>query len=212
MDVFLSGGEIMWLLLLQSVLAVSWTVDGFWKFRVKFLAPAAVTALLRDAMNTGNYVQAIQVCQTNPSFISRVLQGGLERLGKGKDTVFEVIASKANDEATRMRSSLNYLSIIGVTAPMLGLLGTVQGIIGAFDTLSKSGVTDMAALSANLSVALVTTAGGLIVAVPAFILYYVVRNEANKAFASVEGEISLLLEDVPYDQLLGMDFRAAAQG
>jgi biopolymer transport protein ExbB len=213
-DTFHSGGEVMWPLLLYSILAVSWTVEGLWKFRVKYLAPPAIMAMLKDAMTTGNYVQAIQVCQTNPSFISRVLVQGLLRLGKGRETVLEAIASMANSEASKMKVSLNFLSIIGVTGPMLGLLGTVIGMIGAFETLGKSGVTDMAAMSANLAVALVATATGLIVSIPAFVMYYILRTVGNKAFAGVDTEIGTLLEDIPYDQLLGMDFAsaAAAQG
>lgn len=205
-EVFLDGGIVMWFLLFQSILVITFTIEGFLKFRLAKLAPQPVMALVRDALASGNYAQAIGVCQANPCFFSRVLAAGLQRIGKGKDAVMDSIADVATGQATALKSNLNYLSVIGVTAPMFGLLGTVTGMIKAFQTLGSTGVADMGSLSAAISEVLVTTAGGLVVAIPAFILYYVLRNIAGNSIIRADSEVALMLEDIPYDQLVGYQF------
>ncbi|MEM6821646.1 MAG: MotA/TolQ/ExbB proton channel family protein [Verrucomicrobiota bacterium] len=205
-EVFLSGGLTMWFLLIESVVVVTFTIEGFIKFRKARLAPPAVVALLRDAMYAGNYQQAYEVCMANPCFVSRILAIGIERIGRGKEIVEAAIGDVAAAEAVRLKNNLNFLSVVGVTAPMFGLLGTVIGMIGAFETLGSSGVADMTSLSANIAVVLVTTAGGLVVAIPAFILYYVLKGQAAKVIIAADSEVSRLLEVVPYEQVVGMDF------
>jgi len=205
-EVFLSGGFTMWFLLIQSVVVVTFTIEGFIKFRAKRLAPPAVLALLQDAMYAGNYQQAYEVCQANPCFVSKILAIGLERVGRGKEITEAAIADAATAESIRLKNNLNFLSVVGVTAPMFGLLGTVLGMIGAFETLGSSGVADMTSLSANIAVVLVTTAGGLVVAIPAFILYYVLKGQAAKVIVQSDAHVSRLLEVVPYEQIAGMDF------
>lgn len=205
-QVFLSGGLTMWFLLIQSVVVVTFTIEGFIKFRKAKLSPPAVVALLQDAMYAGNYQQAYEVCQANPCFVSKILAIGIERLGRGKEIVEAAIGDAAAAEAIRLKNNLNFLSVVGVTAPMFGLLGTVIGMIGAFETLGSGGVADMGSLSANIAVVLVTTAGGLVVAIPAFILYYVIKGQAAKVIINADSEVSRLLEVVPYEQVAGMDF------
>jgi biopolymer transport protein ExbB len=210
-DVFLSGGFVMWFLLILSILVITFTVENFLKFRRNKLAPDAVLAMLQDAMNQGNYQQAIQVCAQNPCFLTKTVQAGLTRLGQGKEVVETAIADTATAESIKLKASMSYLSVIGATAPMFGLFGTTLGIIGAFDTLAKSGVADMASLSENISVALVTTAGGLVVAIPAYMLYYVVKNQAAKLLSLIDLDITVLLEGIPYEQLAGYDFSGVAE-
>ncbi len=188
------------------MVVVTFTIEGLIKFRAGKLAPPAVLALLQDAMYAGNYQQAYEVCQANPCFLSKVMAVGIERLGRGKEIMEAAIGDEAATESIRLKNNLNYLSVVGVTAPMFGLLGTVLGMIGAFETLGSSGVADMTSLSANIAVVLVTTAGGLVVAIPAFILYYVLKGQATKVIISADSQVSRMLETVPFDQVAGMDF------
>ncbi len=207
-QVFLDGGWVMWFLLVQSIIVIAFTIEGFLKFRMSKLAPPAVIALVRDALASGNYAQALNVCQANPSFFSKVLTAGLIRVGKGKEAVMDAVADTATGLSGTLKANLTYLSVVGVTAPMFGLLGTVIGMIQAFATLGSQGVANMGDLAAAISVVLVTTAGGLVVAIPAFILYYVLRNIAGNLITRADTEVTLMLEDLPYDQLLGYQIQA----
>jgi biopolymer transport protein ExbB len=205
LDIFLSGGHVMWLLLLLSITFVSFAIEGFWKFRMSKQAPPAVIALLRDCIASGNYQQALEVCIANPCFLSKVFATGIERVSRGKMAVEDAIAQKIADEAVLMKANLSYISVIGVVSPMVGLTGTVHGMMGAFATLGTSGAADIAGLSKNMSIILVATLGGLIVSVPAFIFFYVLRQLASNLIIKATSEIRLLLEMIPFEQLQGLD-------
>ena len=101
-------------------------------------------------------------------------------------------------------SSISYLSVVGVVTPMIGLTGTVFGMIKAFDTLGSSGMGDPTKLSAAIGTVLVATAGGLVVAIPAFTFYYILRNRINVAFRQMQAEVAILFDLLPYDLLAGI--------
>ena len=102
-----------------------------------------------------------------------------------------------------MQTYISYLSVIGVCAPMIGLLGTVTGMIGAFAVLGSSGIGDPAALSGKIGEVLVATASGLIIAIPAFGSFYFLRNRAAKVLHDIQDTMASLLRKMPYDQLAG---------
>ncbi|MEM9400451.1 MAG: MotA/TolQ/ExbB proton channel family protein [Verrucomicrobiota bacterium] len=203
-DLFNAGGFTMYILTALSMAVFTFTIEGFLKLRKSKLAPAAVIALLRDAILAGNYQQAWEICQANPCFLSRVVGAALERVGKGREAFENVLADTSVKAAAKMKGNLNYLSVVGVVAPMFGLFGTVTGMIKAFKVLADSGAKDFGSLSSAISEALVTTAGGLVVGIPAFLLYYVIRTQGNKALADADTEANLLVEDIPVDQLYGV--------
>jgi len=111
----------------------------------------------------------------------------------------EVTAKELNG----IKSNIQYLSVIGVVSPMVGLTGTVLGMIKAFETLGSSGAADPSKLAGNISEVLVATGTGLFVAIPAFVLYYVFRNRIQTVSVAVDSEINLLFEDIPFEQLTG---------
>jgi biopolymer transport protein ExbB len=98
---------------------------------------------------------------------------------------------------------ISYLSVIGVCTPMLGLIGTVSGMIGAFETLGTSGIGDPTKLSAKIGEVLVATFSGLLIAVPAFGLYYFLRNRSAKAIHDIQDTMNSLFRKMPYEQLAG---------
>ena len=106
-------------------------------------------------------------------------------------------------ELNGIKANIQYLSVIGVVSPMVGLTGTVMGMIKAFETLGSSGAADPSKLAGNISEVLVATGAGLFVAIPGFILYYVFRNRIQTVSVAVDSEVNLLLEDIPFEQLTG---------
>ena len=103
------------------------------------------------------------------------------------------------------RARCSYLSMIGVVAPMFGLMGTVVGMIHAFAALAGGGIiADPTKLAGAISEALVNTAAGVFVAVPGFMAFYFFRNRTQEVIVAVEDVLNILLEDVPYDQLQGI--------
>jgi biopolymer transport protein ExbB len=202
-QIFHEGGIVMWILLIASILIMAFTIEAFIKIRVGRLAPAAVLAQLKDAIVSGNYPLAYQVCVANPCYLGRIIQSGIERLGRGRDAVEQAVGDTTAKELNGIKANIQYLSVIGVVSPMVGLTGTVMGMIKAFETLGSSGAADPSKLAGNISEVLVATGAGLFVAIPGFILYYVFRNRIQTVSVAVDSEVTLLLEDIPFEQLTG---------
>jgi biopolymer transport protein ExbB len=102
-----------------------------------------------------------------------------------------------------MNHYISYLSVIGVCTPMIGLIGTVSGMISAFETLGTSGIGDPSKLASAIGEVLVATFSGLLIAVPAFGLYYFLRNRSSKAIHDIQDTMNSLFRKMPYEQLAG---------
>jgi len=198
------GGPVMFVLGAASVCLCWFTIEGFVIFRAAKLAPPALIARLREAIAAGNYQEAWNICKTNKCFMSAVLGAGLERVGRNKDAVEFAVEQTAIAESNNLKTNTTYLSVIGVVSPMIGLTGTVWGMIGAFKMLGNNGISDPAALAGQIGEVLVATMAGLVVAVPAFIFFYILRSLAQNAILYAEGQVYRLLDDIPYDQLSGV--------
>lgn len=90
-QIFHEGGIVMWILLIASILIMAFTIEAFIKIRVGRLAPAAVLAQLKDAIVSGNYPLAYQVCTANQCYLGRIVQAGLDRLGRGREAVEQAV-------------------------------------------------------------------------------------------------------------------------
>ena len=204
MQFLAQGGIVMYFLGFASVCVVWFTAEGFVNLRARKLAPPALVARLREAFSTGNYQEAWNICKSNRCFLSSVLGAGLERIGKGKDAVEFAVEETAIREGTILKTNPTFLSVIGVVSPMIGLTGTVMGMIKAFHTLGENGISNPAQLASNIGEVLVATASGLIVAIPAFVFFYILRALSQGAILQAESEVYRLLDDVPYEQLSGI--------
>jgi biopolymer transport protein ExbB len=198
------GGFVMWILGLGSVCLVWFTAEGFFSLRVGKLAPNALVARLREAISSGNFQEAWNICRANRCFLSSVVSAGLERIGRGKDAVEFAVEETSLRESTLLRTNITYLSVIGVVAPMVGLTGTVWGMIQAFRTLGENGISNPAQLAANIGQVLVATVSGLILAIPAFVFFYILRARSQGAILHAEAQVYRLLDDIPYEQVSGV--------
>jgi biopolymer transport protein ExbB len=198
------GGWVMVILGAASVCLVWFTLEGFVVLRVNRLAPPALVARIREAFTAGNYQEAWNICKANRCFLSNVLASGLERIGRSKDAVEFIVEETALREANDLKTNTTYLSVIGVVSPMIGLTGTVWGMIGAFKALGDNGIANPSLLAGKIGEVLIATMSGLVVAVPAFIFFYVLRARAQSAILHAESQVYRLLDDIPYQQLAGV--------
>lgn len=197
-EVFHAGGPVMWVLLVQSILLAALVVEGWRRFRAQSLRPDETFSEIHRWVAEGDLARAQEECRIRNDLFAGALEMALGRFTRGPEAARDAASDVLHVRATRMRGWLNYLSAIGVTAPMLGLLGTVTGMIKAFENLGRSGVADMTGLSAAISEVLVTTAGGLIVGIPAFIAYYLMKNHLTDSLTSVERDVYELVDSLPY--------------
>ncbi len=198
------GGWVMIPIGLCSVLTLYLIGDGILRVtNPKKLLPADQIESVRGFFRPGDYVGAYDYCKNNPSAFTNVCRVAISQLGEGKQAVEEGIIAEMGKENSRIQTFVSYLSVIGVCTPMIGLLGTVTGMIKAFATLGSAGIGDPSSLSAAIGEVLVATASGLFIAIPAFSAFYYLRNRAAKVLHDIQDQMASLLRKMPYDKLAG---------
>jgi biopolymer transport protein ExbB len=198
-DKIVLGGWVMFPLALCSIGMVWLITDGIMRTRNVKLVPPMEIEKLRNAFRAGDYVGAYQICQDTPCAINNVVRAGLITMGDGKDATEEAMLAEISKEQARGSVRLSYLSVIGVCTPMIGLIGTVTGMISAFEALGAGNVSQNAdRLAEAIGEVLVATASGLFIAVPAFMAYYFLRNRLQNAMQEVEYESFNLFRKLPY--------------
>lgn len=204
----LHGGPLIimiWLCILgTSMVMLTFIIQLFIVLRDEQLAPRALVDSLQSTIHAGNYQEAWEICRANKAYIALVLKGALERLGRGKDAVETALIEHGIREAQILKTKNSYLSVIGVIAPMIGLLGTVIGMMGAFAVLGSSGVADPRSLALRIGEVLMATASGLFIAIPAFVFYYYFRNRATIVLVNADDQLNRLIEDIPFEELAGV--------
>ena len=196
---------LIWVCILgTSITMVTFIIQLFLTLRDEQLAPKALIESLRSTIEAGNYQEAWEICRANKAYVAQVLMGALERIGRGKDATETALTEHGIREAQTLKTKNSYLSVIGVIAPMIGLLGTVIGMMGAFAVLGRSGVSDPRQLALRIGEVLMATASGLFIAIPAFIFYYYFRNRAIIVLVNSDDKLNRLVEDIPFDELTGV--------
>ena len=202
------GGPLIifiWLCILAtSTIMVTLIIQLANSLKKEKLAPPPLVDSLRQLIVSGNYQEAWETCNANRNYFANVLKSGLNRIGRGKEAVESSLAEHGMREATLLRTRNSYLSVIGVVSPMIGLLGTVIGMMGAFAVLGTSGMSDPKGLSTKISEVLLATAAGLFIAIPAFVSYYIFRNVSQASIVYADDIVNQLVTDIPYEELAGM--------
>ena len=217
-ETIIGGGPLIimiWVAILAtSVVMVTLIVQNIMTLKPNKLAPPPLVQSLQQTIAAGNYQEAWEICNQNRNYLANVVKAGLSRIGRGKEAVEDAVAEHGLREATLMRTRNSYLSVIGVISPMIGLLGTVIGMMDAFSVLGASGIKNPQALAASIGEVLLATASGLFIAIPAFVAYYVFRNMSQKCIVIADDTVNNLLLDIPYDELsgvqIGQNFNAGA--
>lgn len=198
------GGWVMWPIAACSVFTLYLIGDGAIRTSAKRTAPPAHKDAVKTLFQQGDYVGAYQYCKANPSPLTNVLRVGLSLLGEGKQATEEGMIGELSKENAGLQTWISYLSVIGVCTPMIGLLGTVTGMIRAFATLGTSGIGDPGSLAGAIGEVLVATASGLVIAIPAFGAYYFLRNRAAGAIHHIQDVLAWLFRSMPYHALAGV--------
>ncbi len=190
LNVITSGGAlgiILWLaIFFTSIACVALIVDAFLTVRASKVMPPTLVENVQTAMEQGDVMKALQHCEEEPCPVSNILSAGFSNVEEGFDTIQDAVSVAAAMEEERLMQRVNYLNVVGNLAPMLGLLGTVQGMISAFAGLANAGAAGGGALALSISQALWTTAFGLFVAIPALAFFYFFRNRASTIIITME--------------------------
>jgi biopolymer transport protein ExbB len=196
--VFGSGalGVILWFALFaDGAAAIYFAVDCWVLIRPQKIMPQSLINNVQAAMAEGDVVKAQSACANEPSPMANILAAAFQHVEEGFDVIQEAVDAAADLETERIMQRLTWISVCSNLAPSLGLLGTVQGMILCFATLA-SGVPDIGALAGNISQALWTTAGGLVVSIPSLTIFYSIRNNANRLILRMTALTMELIKDL----------------
>jgi len=200
LDLLRPGGMIMFPLLLCSVLALAIIIERFWTLRTSRLAPKTLVSELWGWIKKKelNSKRLRELKDAAP--IGRVLAAGLVNAKHGREIMKESIQEEASHVVHEMERFLTALGTIAVITPLLGLLGTVVGMIKVFAQLQLEGAGNAAALAGGISEALITTASGLTVAIPALIFHRYFTRRVDEIVIDMEQEALRLVEIVHGDR------------
>ncbi|MCA1808283.1 MAG: MotA/TolQ/ExbB proton channel family protein [Lentisphaerae bacterium] len=173
MDYFQQGGFIMWPLLGMAVWATAILIEMLVRMRKRMFCPDGLMREVSEALSVGDYQKAWNVASADPSPLGRVLAAAIAKIPKGRESVEEAGVEAAANENSNFKIKLSYISLVAAIGPMVGLFGTISGMIGAFNSMAFGGaVGDPTKLAGDIGEALITTYGGLLVAIPAMMAYF----------------------------------------
>lgn len=195
MELLRTGGVVGGLIFLLSLTMVYLIIEQVLSIRRGTLMPADLAKSVHQNLSERKLSEAQQQCQMQPCFLSNVLSAGLSVVDFGYQDVEKAMEDTATEQAARLFRKIEYLHLIGTLAPMLGLLGTVWGMITAFMEFESKANPAVSELAPGIYRALVTTMIGLTVAVPAFAAFSIFRNRIDELVA----EASLTAEHVFVD-------------
>jgi biopolymer transport protein ExbB len=195
-----AGGWLMWPILLASVLATAIVAERFWSLRASRVAPSNLLTQVCTWQRDGqlNAARLQEVRRNSP--LGRMFAAGISNQHNPREVMKEAIEEVGRHEVHLLERYLNTLGSIASTTPLLGLLGTVVGMIKVFDAITLQGIGDPGVLSAGISEALITTAAGLSVAIPSFIFYRHLRRRVDALVVDMEQEAIKLVEIIHGDR------------
>ena len=185
-ELLVKGGPVMLAIGLLSVLLVYLFVMKLLVVLKASKSETNFTNSIREAMQTGNIEMAKNIAKNNPTPVGRVIEKGLNRLGKPMKEIESAMENTAKVELAKIEKNIGYLSTIAAIAPMFGFVGTIFGVITIFYNISLSGDFGIQTISAGLYQKMVTSAAGLIIGITAFICHHLLANMIDKLIAKIE--------------------------
>jgi len=207
------GGPVMWPLLFCSILGVAVAIERWLVLRNAQINVNEFLAKLRKSLLVNKSVRdGIKVCEQYKGPLASIMKAGLLKYGQPKEDVQKTIETAAIHEMSRLEKRLMILASLVTVSPLLGFLGTVTGMISSFEALASQGLSNPGAVAAGISEALITTAAGLMVALPLQLAYNYFTSRINKTVREIETSTNMLLETfgemerggVAADQSVGM--------
>jgi biopolymer transport protein ExbB len=189
------GGAILWVLMALGFVALIMAFYLFLTVTPKREAPRTLMRRATEQVRAGDIRGAYQMCEGRDELLAKVLYAGLKMSAQERYIIQESMESEGERGAADLWQRISYMNNIGVIAPLLGLLGTVWGMIGAFGAIALDNAQVKGlAMAYNVSQAMITTAGGLLLAIPALVSYYYFRGRVVSIVSQVEAHASEFVE------------------
>ena len=189
LDLAMKGGWIMLVLALLSIIAVYIFIERYIVVKRATKYDSSFMERIREYMKDGRIDSAKALCNGSDSPISRMIEKGLSRIGRPLNDINTAIENVGNIEVAKLEKGVALLSMIASAAPMIGFLGTVTGMVSAFHAMaSNPNNLDISMLASGIYTAMITTVGGLIVGIIAFVLYNVLVSKISQLVNMLEAK------------------------
>ena len=195
-DWYAMGGWVMHLLVATSIISVIVILERTWSLRRGAVIPRRFLKRYRDHAHRGDLKQVVELSATSEHSIARILRAGLVHFDDGLASMGDAAVAAGDNESAVLRRNLPLLSALGNMATMLGLLGTVLGMIESFDLIAKTGTGDARVVAGGIFQALVTTAAGLMVGLTAIGAHSFLRRRADALAIEPNEKSARMLEDL----------------
>ena len=193
-DFFLKGGIFMYPILLCSITALAIFVERIWNLRHSQVVPPDFVPQVEELIRRGNIPEATMLCHQDKSSIARVLLVGIRNFGKKREVIKEYLEEVGRHESASLERFVEGLGTIAGVSTMLGLLGTISGMIKIFTVVSSQSVVNPASLAGGISEALITTYAGLTVAIPTIVMYKYLQSKTSALILEMEEHSMRLAE------------------
>ncbi len=187
------SGSIGWAIIALSVVSLALAIENFVALKRDKLAPPELVDEIQTLFDQGRFQEALELCESEPTFLTRVCAAGIAKIGHPFEVMEKAIEEMGDQEAIKLHQKVGWLSLISNVAPMMGLLGTVQGMVISFNTIANTaGQASPAELADGISKALLTTLFGLLVAIPMITVFAYMRNNLVRSVI----EVGAIAEDL----------------
>jgi len=194
LDFIVKGGVILWIIMALSLVGLAIIIERVLYFRSIKTDEDKLFQRVKASVEKGHYDEALSICDNNESPLSALIRVGIEYRAYPETAQKEILKDAAAQEVPRLERNISALGTIAHIAPLLGLLGTVTGTMKAFGVLGRFGaVADPSILALGISEALITTVGGIVVAVPAVIFYNLLVTKVNNILIKMENQVTALV-------------------
>ena len=188
-----AGGTIGFVILFCTFISLALIIEHIVNIKRDKIVPPQLIDEIEGMFENEEYQEALELCEAEPNFLTNVLAAGLPKINAGFETMRAGMDEMAEEETIKLQQKIGYLSLIGNIAPMMGLFGTVSGMIKAFQKIKDMGAAVTPSdLAGGISQALVTTFLGLFVAIPSMIAYFFFRNKVVR----VSLELGAIADDL----------------
>ncbi|MBI5431591.1 MAG: MotA/TolQ/ExbB proton channel family protein [Planctomycetes bacterium] len=185
LELFETTGFVGYLMLAVSIIGVSLVVEHLVNIRREKLAPASLAQELEALIDEEQYDDAVELCDEEGGYLSHLIGSALRMRAAGYEEMIQGLEAAANEEAFKLQQKISYLSLLGNVAPLLGLLGTVTGMISSFQAIEKLKSPTPGDLAKGVYESLVNTTMGLFLAIVFLTAYFLFKNKVTKMTLSI---------------------------
>ena len=195
-DLFVKGGPFMWPLLLMLLFGIAVSLERLWTLSKASVDTRKFFVDVQVSLKQKGPEGAAEVCSNTPGPVASVLHAGLLRLDRGLDHVEKAIEESGSIEMAFLEKGMVWLSTVANIAPLLGFLGTVSGMIGAFEAIALAGDVEPSIVAGGISEALITTAAGLCIAIPIQALHNFFVSKIDKLIIAMQESSAQFMDEL----------------